>query len=43
MKNHIVDATIAAESILAMNTAANTLRTEVDQFGVQLDDAQRKH
>ena len=43
MKNHIVDATIAAESILAMNTAATTLRTEVDQFGVQLDDAQRKH
>ena len=43
MKNHIVDATISAESTVAMNAAATTLRTEVDLFGIQLDDAQRKH
>lgn len=43
MKNHIIDATITAESITTMTTAVTTLSTEVSEFGIHLDDAQRKH
>ena len=43
MKNHIIDATIGAESITAMTTAVTTLNTEVAEFSVNLDDAERKH
>ena len=43
MKNHIIDATIGAESITAMTSAVTTLNTEVAEFSVNLDDAERKH
>ena len=43
MKNHIIDATITAESITTMTTAVTTLNTEVAEFGIHLDDAERKH
>ena len=43
MKNHIIDATIGAESITAMTGAVTTLNTEVAEFSVNLDDAERKH
>src|SRR5687768_2469147 len=43
MKNHIIDATISAESITSMTTAVATLNTEVADFGINLDEAERKH
>ncbi len=43
MKNHIIDATIAPESLTSMTTAVTTLSTEIDTFGINLDDTQRKH
>jgi hypothetical protein len=43
MKNHIIDAVIGAESITSMTTAVTTLNTEVAEFGIHLDDAERKH
>ncbi|MHA3772928.1 hypothetical protein ACXR0O_15445 [Verrucomicrobiota bacterium sgz303538] len=43
MKNHIIDITIGAEDNTAMATAVTTLTTKVANFGIHLDDAQRKH
>ena len=43
MKNHIVDATIGAETLLAMNTALGNLNTEITAFAVHMNEAQRKH
>jgi len=43
MKNHLIDITIAAESRTAMTTSVANLNTEISAFGINLDDAQRKH
>ncbi len=43
MKNHIIDATIAPESLTEMTAAVTTLNTEVGTFGIHLDETQRKH
>jgi hypothetical protein len=43
MKNHIVDITIAAESLTTINAATATLNTQIDTFGIHLDESERKH
>jgi hypothetical protein len=43
MKNHLIDATITAESHTAMLASLTTLATALAPVGIHLDDAQRKH
>jgi hypothetical protein len=43
MKNHLIDATITAESVTTMAASLTTLLAELTPVGILLDDAQRKH
>ena len=43
MKNHIIDATISAESLTSVNTALTDIEQEIATYAVALDEAQRKH
>jgi hypothetical protein len=43
MKNHIIDATITAETITNVNTGLSGIEQEIATFSIVLDAAQRKH
>jgi hypothetical protein len=43
MKNHLIDATITAESVTTMAASLTTLLAEITPVGIHLDASQRKH
>jgi hypothetical protein len=43
LKNHLIDISIAAESLTALRTAAAAMATELGTIAVTLDDAQVKY
>ena len=43
MKNHLIDVTIAPESITGIAAGITSIKAEVSTFSLKMDDAQRKH